>query len=58
MPNMTYCRFRNTLTDLRDCEQALSDGGLDALDEEERRAAEKLIKLCARIADDMGANEE
>lgn len=25
MSNMSYCRFRNTLSDLRDCQEALSE---------------------------------
>jgi hypothetical protein len=28
MANMSYCRFRNTLTDLRDCVAALREDGL------------------------------
>lgn len=46
MSNMSYCRFRNTLKDLQDCEEHLGD--LD-LDEEEEEAAEKLVMLCRKI---------
>lgn len=53
MSNMSYCRFRNTLKDLRDCEEALNN--LTALSQivsdEERMAAESLVKLCGRIAE-------
>ncbi len=39
--NMSYCRFENTLGDLRACREALDDG-----------AAERLICICAEIADE------
>ena len=52
MATMSYCRFENTLHDLRDCARALDDDGLEGLSEDERRAAKQLIKLCKRIADD------
>jgi hypothetical protein len=48
MGNMSYCRFRNTLEDLRDCYNYI-DETID--NEEEEYAREKLIKLCAKIAD-------
>lgn len=56
MTNMSYCKFRNTLPDLRDCADALfdSDGDLSDLSEEEQRAARALIRLCCEIADDFG----
>jgi hypothetical protein len=50
MANMSYCRFENTLRDLRDCERALEDG--EELSESERRARDELISLCASIAND------
>ena len=46
--NMSYCRFTNTLQDLRDCYNNMD--GDDELSAEEQRAKEKLIKLCVRIA--------
>lgn len=51
MSNMSYCRFQNTLDDLRDCEEALQDIGdnLAELSKEEFRAANSLIKLCKII---------
>lgn len=55
MGNMSYCRFRNTLQDLRDCVQSLEDidGNIDNLEsEEEQDAAKKLIRLCILIAGD------
>lgn len=49
MGNMEYCRFRNTLKDLRDCKQYLND---DLNSEEEIIARKKLICLCVEIAQD------
>jgi hypothetical protein len=49
---MSYCRFENTVMDLRDCYDALCDmQDLDDLSEYEKKAAIKLIKLCARITE-------
>lgn len=53
MSNMSYCRFRNTLSDLQDCEEALEEVGIpsdDALSTEEARAAVQLVETCFRIA--------
>ena len=47
MSNMSYCRFQNTLSDLQDCEEHLSD---DDLSEDEEEARIKLVKLCKEIA--------
>ena len=53
MSNMSYCRFQNTLRDLRDCSEALEeiDGNLAELSKDEARAANDLIELCRLIAD-------
>ena len=56
MGNMSYCRFTNTLEDLRDCYDNIDD--IEDLSEEEARARERLIKLCKDIADDYGVNIE
>lgn len=55
MGNMSYCRFQNTLEDLRDCRDALMEMGdyEKELDDEEARAAKKLLKLCRELADDF-----
>lgn len=54
MSNMSYCRFRNTVGDLKDCVEALLDDGLDGIDdEEERAAAKRLIKLCREVAENF-----
>ena len=58
MSNMSYCRFRNTLKALQDCDDALSnenmelqtDDNEDGLSGEEHRAKEELIELCKDIA--------
>ena len=52
MSNMSYCRFQNTLRDLKDCLDALCDidGNLSELSKEETRAADSLILVCEEIA--------
>jgi hypothetical protein len=47
MANMSYCRFRNTLVDLRDCLAALryADGFTDVDSPEEREAAQQLYEM-------------
>ena len=47
MSNMSYCRFRNTYTDLKECEEYLDDD----FSEEELEYRTKLLKLCKRITD-------
>jgi hypothetical protein len=51
MSNMGYCRFRNTLGDLRDCEDHMGD---EDLGEEEVAARRRMIETCADIAQDYG----
>jgi len=51
MSNMAYCRFSNTLSDLRDCYEHMDE---DPSSTEEKRAKERLIKLCEEIAMDYG----
>lgn len=54
MPNMSYCRFHNTVIDLADCRDAMqgadeyyqSPGDLSA---EEREYMTRLIELCREI---------
>jgi len=48
MANMSYCRFRNTLQDLTDC----YDNMTDSLDRDELRARLDLIELCKQITED------
>jgi len=47
MPNMSYCRFENTLNDLRDCYENMDDKDLNEFEE---KAKLELIKLCVEIA--------
>jgi len=53
MGNMSYCRFENTLNDLRDCAEALEDDQ-DDLSESETQAKELLIDLCRDIVEGHG----
>lgn len=49
MPNMSYCRFSNTLEDLRDCRDALYNG--DICWKREMKAAKALVAVCRVIAE-------
>jgi len=49
MANLSYCRFQNTLADLRDCEEHIWDEGLS---EDEDKARRRLVSLCIEIAKD------
>lgn len=53
MSNMSYCRFENTLRDLRDCDETLEeiDGDFSQLSETEARAAKQMIALCKKIGE-------
>lgn len=54
MSNMSYCRFENTLADLRDCWEHMDDIPQSA---SELQARKRMIELCKRIADDYADNE-
>ena len=56
MPNMSYCRFRNTLQDLRDCQQNMEESLED--DDDERIARSKLIAVCKEIVDEYSDYED
>lgn len=47
MANMSYCRFRNTKSDLFDCMNHIADD----VSKEEHSARIKLIELCRDIVD-------
>lgn len=49
MANMSYCRFQNTLEDLKDCFSNMNDGPPSY---EEATARHRLIKLCSVVAED------
>jgi hypothetical protein len=50
MPNMSYCRFQNTLSDLDDCYENMEN----ELSDDENEAKNRLIRVCADIAQDYG----
>lgn len=54
MGSMSYCRFQNTLNDLRECFHEMDE----ELSPEEAKARHKLINLCFQIADDYICNYE
>ena len=54
MANMSYCRFENTLGDLRDCYEHMDDSDLS---ESETKARAKLIIECVDLAGDYGDEE-
>ena len=47
MTSMSYCRFRNTLIDLKICYEHIED----SLSSEEDEARMKLIEICRNICD-------
>ena len=47
--NMSYCRFYNTLQDLKDCYYNIED--VEDMSDEEKRARKQLIEICMDIAD-------
>lgn len=49
MANMSYCRFRNTLDDLVDCQYNFED----ITSKEELEAAKRLVKVCREIAEEI-----
>jgi hypothetical protein len=49
MANMSYCRFHNTLQDLRDCLSAITDNDLSPAERKERI---KLVNVCREIVDE------
>ena len=56
MSNMSYCRFENTLGDLRDCAQNL--GAEKPLSVDEARARKFLVRICAEILQDLDLIDE
>lgn len=51
MGNMSYCRFRNTLADVRACVDAMDE---PLKDDDESAARLELIRLCVMVADVYG----
>ena len=58
MSNMSYCRFENTLADLRDCLDNLDQFDSGELSKFEARSAHQLIKLAKQIADNYEDDDE
>jgi hypothetical protein len=54
MSNMSYCRFENTLQDLRDCYESWDE---KLTSETEIKAKARLLKLCQDIVGDYGNDE-
>jgi len=50
MGNMSYCRFENTVQDLKDCYDNIDE--TDDLNSTEIHARKRLIKICIDIACD------
>lgn len=53
MSNMSYCRFQNTSSDLRDCQRAIENllRGEGKLSARELDAAKTLALTCSQIVD-------
>jgi len=49
MSNQSYCRFENTLRDLRDCREHLCNN----ISDREAIERKKLIELCREIAEEF-----
>ena len=49
MPNMSYCRFQNTVTDMQDCINAIEYRETDELSSYEVNALSKFINLAREI---------
>ena len=45
MPNMSYCRFENTVMDIRDCINAIEEGDTDSLSSYEVNALRQFKEL-------------
>ena len=49
MPNMSYCRFENTVKDMRDCIYAIEDREVNDLSNYEVRALGEFLTLAHEI---------
>lgn len=58
MPNMSHCRFENTVADLKECQDALCQEGILGIQndssEHERPKVMELIELCREITETFG----
>ena len=55
MSNMSYCRYQNTLSDLRECRSAMAESSdpWQGLSKEESAALTKLVRLCRQIGEEL-----
>jgi hypothetical protein len=51
MANMSYCRFENTTSDLKDCYENMDDKEISV---EEKTQRQHLIDMCCDIAIEYG----
>lgn len=51
MPNMSYCRFENTVNDMQDCLNAIEDREVNDLSEYEIKALNHFLELGKVIVD-------
>lgn len=51
MPNMSYCRFENTVNDMQDCLNAIEDREVNGLSEYELRALKSFLELGKAIVE-------
>lgn len=51
MPNMSYCRFENTVNDLQDCYDSMHEKLEEGFEKDARK---RFIRLCVDIAEDYG----
>ena len=51
MPNMSYCRFENTVKDMNDCLNAIEDREVNDLSDYELRALKEFLELGQAIVD-------
>ena len=49
MPNMSYCRFENTVMDIRDCINAIEERDTDELSSYEVNALSEFLDLAREI---------
>jgi len=51
MPNMSYCRFENTVNDMQDCLNAIEDREVNDLSDYEIKALQHFLELGKVIVD-------
>ena len=51
MPNMSYCRFENTVNDMNDCLNAIEDREVNDLSDYELRALKEFLQLGKAIVE-------